>query len=110
MEMSVTEKNDFSIIKLKGEFDLHDVDDFEASLRELLKKFKKFVIDFSNLEYIDSSGIGQFIRLQTDLANDDGVLYIFGLNDFISRIISMANLDTFFNIKSKAEIDDILKS
>jgi anti-anti-sigma factor len=108
MEMSVLEKSGHSIIILKGEFDLSDIDKFEKEAAHLLTKFNKIYIDCRQLEYIDSAGIGQFIKMQNKLAKTEGgEFYIAGVNEFITRIMSIANLTTYFKIISIEELLEV---
>ena len=109
MEMSVIEKEGHSIIVLKGEFDLSDADKFEKETGGLLSRINRIYIDCRQLEYIDSAGIGQFIKMKNKLATvEGGEFYLAGLNEFIMRIMSIANLNTYFKIISVEELLEVL--
>lgn len=109
MQTEIAKKNDFIVISLEGEFDLNDTEHFDLVMSDALKQSKKIIINCTELEYIDSSGIGQIIHLQTILsAEDGGELYLYGLTEFIFRVLSIANLDTFFSIKTEKEIEEML--
>ncbi len=110
MEVSQEKQKDFVIIKLKGEFDLSELPVFEKEINKARQESNKIIVDFSQLEYIDSGGIGAFIQLQTDLGNEDGgELYLYNVNDFIYGVLDVANLLTFFTLLNHEQKNDLLK-
>lgn len=63
MDVSIERDGEISVLKLSGEIDLHA----SPQLRELLLKAsgngtQALLIDFSAVEYIDSSGLATFIE------------------------------------------------
>ncbi len=49
-------------IKLTGELDFGTVNDFEVLMMKLEYKYERYVIDFSELTFIDSAGIGILLK------------------------------------------------
>jgi len=57
-----------------------------------------FIIDFSEVKYMDSSGISAILLAKRICENANGFLAIFGLNDAVKKVLSIAQLDKVLNI------------
>jgi anti-anti-sigma factor len=109
MELEHRQKNGYLVLKLKGDFDLNDTEYFEKTVKELKGTSNKIIADLTDLEYMDSAGIGQLIQLQTDLANEpSGELYLTGINDFIYGVLDVANLISFFTMINEEQKQQLL--
>ncbi len=65
---------------------------------------RKFVIDFSNTGYIDSSGLGVLVSLSKKIREQGGELRLSSLNDDLRTLFELTKLDTLFRIaESKDE-------
>ena len=105
--------NNYQIIKLKGEFDLNEVNYFEKNIEEILKETVKYVIlDVTDLEYLDSSGIGCIVRLYRDTEEKrSGKLIIYNPPSFIQELFQISNLHSFLSITSdEKELEQLSKS
>jgi len=63
---------------------------------------RKFLIDFSNTGYIDSSGLGVLVSLSRKIREADGELRLAGLNEDLRTLFELTKLDTLFNIADSA--------
>lgn len=88
-------------IKLKGELDHHGADEVRVLIDEKIKndKFKKLVIDFKNLDFIDSSGIGFVIGRYKVIRKRNGVIEIVNASKKVKRILDMSGIGKIINIK-----------
>ncbi len=59
----------------------------------LLKDTKKFVLDITALEYLDSSGIGMVVSCLTNVKKAGGELCVAGANPRIKRIFNMTGVE-----------------
>ena len=67
----------------------------DATVKSLLRKDqKKFVLDITTLEYVDSSGIGMLVSCLTNVRKAGGELKLAGANPRIRRIFAMTGVDT----------------
>jgi anti-anti-sigma factor len=67
----------------------------DATVKSLLQKDqKKFVLDITTLDYVDSSGIGMLVSCLTNVKKAGGELKLAGANPRIRRIFSMTGVDT----------------
>jgi len=58
----------------------------------------KFVIDFSNTGYIDSSGLGVLVSLSKKIREQGGELRLANLNEDLRTLFELTKLDTLFKI------------
>lgn len=59
------------------------------------------VLDFENINFIDSSGLSMIINLYKNLSEHDKTLKIINVNELITDIFDVTKLNTFVNIKSR---------
>ena len=64
---------------------------------------KKFVIDFSRTDYIDSSGLGVLVSLSKKIREQGGDLRLAGLNEDLQTLFELTKLDTLFSILKTPE-------
>lgn len=59
---------------------------------------RKFVMDFTNTGYIDSSGLGVLVSLSKKIREQGGDLRLAGLNEDLQTLFELTKLDTLFTI------------
>jgi anti-anti-sigma regulatory factor len=59
---------------------------------------RKFLIDFTNTGYIDSSGLGVLVSLSKKIREQGGELRLANLNEDLRTLFELTKLDTLFNI------------
>lgn len=65
---------------------------------------RRFVIDFTDTGYIDSSGLGVLVSLSKKVREQGGELRLAGLNEDLQTLFELTKLDTLFAItKTPAE-------
>ena len=67
-------------------------------LEELEKGERKFVVDFTNTGYIDSSGLGVLVSLSKKIREQGGELRLSSLNEDLRTLFELTKLDTLFKI------------
>ena len=67
-------------------------------LEELDVGKRRFVIDFSETRYIDSSGLGVLVGLSKKIREQEGELRLSGLNRDLRTLFELTKLDTLFTI------------
>ncbi|MHB1405122.1 MAG: STAS domain-containing protein [Desulfitobacteriaceae bacterium] len=78
-------KNSSHIVKLVGVLDISTVDKFDEHVRTL-DSVSTLIIDFSELEFIDSTGIGAILRLIYRSQDEDFSVELEGLQEYIREI------------------------
>lgn len=68
---------DITVINVQGEIDLDSIHILRAAFDEFLKSgARKLIVDLSGTEYMDSTGLEAFIRLQRNLKKDGCIMCI----------------------------------
>jgi anti-sigma B factor antagonist len=67
-------------------------------LDELEGGERKFLIDFTNTGYIDSSGLGVLVSLSKKIREQNGELRLSNLNEDLRTLFELTKLDTLFSI------------
>ena len=83
------------IIKLKGELDHHIAQDLREEIDSLLDKnpIKSIIFDFSNINFMDSSGIGVIIGRYRKISKFGGVVSVVNLNKQVRKIFELSGID-----------------
>lgn len=58
----------------------------------------RFVLDFEDTRYIDSSGLGVLVSLSKKIRQQGGELRLAGLDDDLRTLFELTRLDTLFQI------------
>jgi len=93
------------IIKINGKLDINTVDDLAIFYKLNKEHFKKVAINFEQVSFVDSSGIGGVINILTDLRQRKGTLYCYGLPEKVLDVFRTAKLDTFLEIITTREFN-----
>jgi anti-anti-sigma factor len=99
MNLKIEKKANVYIILLGGKFTLIDTEEFENKFVEVIDaKPIAIGIDCSGLEFIDSSGIGAFIKCLNHAKRTSTGLHLISVNKNILNVLKLAKLDLFFSI------------
>ena len=70
------------------------------SVREMLAKGqKKIVLNLADVNYIDSSGIGELVSAFTTVKNSGGELKLLNLTKKVHDLLQITKLYTVFDVK-----------
>ncbi len=108
MEIKSYEKNNIANIKLKKKFNIEEVERFEKEISQYFKdSTDSITINFSDLDYIDSSALGSLIKAMNTAKNYKIDFYLYNMTQNIYHIFQLAHLDKFFTITNKDELKKI---
>jgi len=82
---------------LSGDIDLYNVNQLKDKLAAC--KAKNIIIDATDLQYIDSTGLGVLVSSLKKVQEDDGCIKIIGLKKHIYKIFALTSLDKIFEIE-----------
>jgi anti-sigma B factor antagonist len=96
---STSRKDRPNVLTFKGEIDLHVSPVITASLQSTVKKKPKtLVVDLSQVNYIDSSGLAVLIEAMQNVEEYGGKFALAGLQETVRTIFEIARLDQVFQI------------
>lgn len=82
-------------LTIKGRFDYSCQQEFRDCFGQHPKGIA-FVIDLSEVSYIDSSALGMLLLLRDHAGGDGGKVVIKGASDFVSSALKMARFERLF--------------
>jgi anti-sigma B factor antagonist len=86
-------------VALHGDLDIEAAPELRALLTELLEAgVTALVIDVSDLEFMDSSGLGVLVSSHRRLSRYGGKLRVVGANHAVARVIEVTGLDRVFDL------------
>lgn len=99
MELKETDNGGIIILHLKGEVDLHA----SPALREALQlkssnQCPKLLLDFTEVSYIDSSGLATLIEYCRESNEYNGRLALFGMAPRVRMVFDLVRLNELFKI------------
>lgn len=104
MELKLSQSGNIKIIEVSGKYDIESTEEFESIFtKQLDTKPETIAVDMSNLDYIDSSGIGSLIKCLNSTKTKNAKLLLVGLKPMITNVFKLAKLDLFFEILTKME-------
>ncbi|WP_352260178.1 STAS domain-containing protein, partial [Psychrobacter sp. TB55-MNA-CIBAN-0194] len=62
MNIEIETQNNYQVIKLYGEVDLNNSRSIKLDIIKLIKSKNNIIVDFTHLQYIDSSGMASLVE------------------------------------------------
>jgi anti-sigma B factor antagonist len=90
-----------TILDMEGRIVLGDeIHDLREAVRDLIKQDKKkIILNLANVDYIDSSGVGELVGCFTTLRNAGGELKLLNLTQKVHDVLHVTKLYTVFDIR-----------
>lgn len=99
MSYSVDREGDVTVLEVEGELVVGNRRELKDEvLSRLGEGDDKFVVDFEDASYIDSSGLGVLVSLSKRIREQGGELRLAGLDDDLRTLFELTRLDTLFQI------------
>ena len=98
-------QDDIAIIRLDGDLVVSEVEKLRSEIRELAEKnIHKVILDFADIDFIDSSGIGLLVEILKSLSKyEGGQLKIVNINKQVKDILKQIQLFSIFDIYASEE-------
>jgi len=97
------------VIEVDGQLIVGNRQEFKQKILDALEGGeRKFLVDFTQTGYIDSSGLGVLVSLSKKIRDEGGELRLAGLNEDLRTLFELTKLDTLFAISDSAA--DALKA
>ncbi len=96
---TLREHGEISIIKLKGYLDAHTAPVLENKFNELISNNKyKIVVDFKDLAYISSAGLGVFMAYIEKVRENQGDIKLASMNEKVFNIFDLLGFPLLYEI------------
>ncbi len=95
MDIKCFKDGDGILAELSGELDEYSAEYVRISLDDLLidlKDAKKLILDFSNVSFMDSTGIGMLLGRYNKFSKCDVGLFIKNPTSYVNRIFEMTGI------------------
>lgn len=108
MNFEVSRHNDVTIVEVTGQLIVGNRQELKEDVLKLLESgARKFLIDFKDTAYIDSSGLGVLVSLSKKIREKGGEMRLSNLNEDLRTLFELTKLDTLFHIADSR--DEALK-
>ncbi|MDZ7962139.1 MAG: STAS domain-containing protein [Aulosira sp. DedQUE10] len=92
-------KPELEVIKLSGVINSATSQDLRQSLNQLIEKgVKTILVDFQDVTFMDSSGLGALVLAFKTLRASDSKLVICSLNEQVRILFELTSMDQVFEI------------
>ena len=99
MSFTIHRQSDVLVVDVEGQLIVGNRQELKQKvLDELERGERKFLIDFSQTGYIDSSGLGVLVSLSKKIREQGGELRLSSLNEDLRTLFELTKLDTLFRI------------
>jgi anti-sigma B factor antagonist len=106
MDIQVESRGDRRIIRIKGKVTFEHCPLLQTQLDSVLEDgVRQVVIDFSEVPFIDSSGIGEVLRLFKRVKESGGEVVLANPNQKLRDLFLMYRFHQFMTIREKADVD-----
>ncbi len=109
MEIIQEKKDNFVILKLEGRLDTNTASVLEEKLMGLINNDEiKLIVDFTQLDFISSSGLRVLLMAGKKIKTVNGKLALCALQDHVKEVFDVAGFTMLFAIFSSQ--DEAVKS
>ena len=110
MDIKFSNVNGYLIIELIGELDHHSAETARIKIDDRIDRdnIKKVILNFRNVTFMDSSGIGVVIGRYRKLKNKDGKICVVEVNKRIDKVFSLSGL--YKIIQSYKNVQEAMES
>lgn len=105
MKVEITQIKNILVVSISGELDDHTAPRLREAVETELDKgsANKIVLDCTNLEFMDSSGLGVILGRYKRLKSMDGNMVACNLNPQVDKIFELSGLKRIIQVYSSAE-------
>lgn len=98
-EMKLGISNNALVVRFIGDVDNLVCESYKNKLETIINenKYKKVIMDFSSVSFIDSSGLGLILGRYNQLKKHNGSLYMTGVSKQTEKIFNIAGIWTIMD-------------
>ena len=101
LNLDIEYGNQYVIVRFNGEIDISNAAELKETLyNEVDKNRDKDVkLDFTDLNYIDSTGLGILVGILKRVKDANKEIYIFNIKNNVKKLFVITGLDKVFKIE-----------
>jgi anti-anti-sigma factor len=104
MSFAIKKQGEVCVVAVDGQLIVGNRQELKQRvLDEIERGERRFLVDFSQTGYIDSSGLGVLVSLSKKIRDAGGELRLAGLNEDLRTLFELTKLDTLFQIAPSKE-------
>lgn len=97
---TIYDKEDYKLVEIKGDLDIYAEDEFRDFIElELENIDKNLVIDIKDLDYLDSTGLGLFMKIYKNVNEKGKSVKIINPKENILKLFKITDLTEVFNME-----------
>ena len=86
-----------AVVKVAGEIDMENAAVFGGAMGEALDAADRVEIDFTRVEFIDSSGLRELVRAHVDSTGRNKFMRLVNITPTVERTLRIVGLDVLLN-------------
>lgn len=100
MHVTVSKENNVAIVRFSGRFDFNTHREFRNAVDPLANEtaIAGVVIDFSDVEYLDSSALGMLLMVREKMGIAKKGVTLGGVHGNVKQVLEIANFRQLFQI------------
>lgn len=100
MQASILNDSGRATIKLVGRFDFNTHREFRGAYEPMVAdpSIRSVVVDFSGVDYLDSSALGMLLMLRDKLGGASKEVSLVGVRGNVKQVLDIANFGKLFEI------------
>ncbi len=103
-EVTNRETGGVSILQIKGYLDAHTAPELENAFQQLVDEKKyNIIVNFEELSYISSAGLGVFMGFIEEIRKNDGDIKLTNMKPKIFRVFDLLGFPTLYDILDEEE-------
>ena len=101
MKLEISNQNGFASVKLKGEIDHHNAKEIRNQLDKYIITVQPAVlsVDFENITFMDSSGIGLIMGRSRLMKECGGSLEVVNPQPYIRRVLKLSGIERIVKVR-----------
>lgn len=96
------------ILRLTGPLIMTNLFDFQSRIR--LDTSRVLMLDFTQVPYVDSAGIGALVGAYVTHQKDGRSLYLIGVNERVQNALKVTRVEQFFNFVSSVSAVEAIRA
>ncbi|MCK1975820.1 STAS domain-containing protein [Jeotgalicoccus huakuii] len=107
ISIDVTENKDEYLVTVKGELDVYTAPELKQVFEPIAATGEhNLIVDLSELNYMDSTGLGIFVGTLKDLNKHNKELHVLGVNDRIMKLFEITGLRDLMYVNKNSEVEE----